>query len=689
MTNAPPRHTLQQVVLAELGLRAIGGAEPGDLAAYAARAAAEALGAPLAAVLDREGDALVLVAGDGWPDGLLGQPLLTARNAHAAEALASGEPVLLAAPVPAALAAEGVASGLAVRLGGAGEPAGLFAVYDRKARDFDAEAHAFVAAIAAILAGARERARTEQALRESEVQFRRLTDSAPVLIWVNGLDGCEFVNRPYFDFLGLGEVDVRGYDWARFIHPDDRDGYLNAYRDAMAREERFEAQFRFRRHDGEYRWMLSVGVPRRSASGALLGYTGSTLDVTDLKQAEASLRESEARARAVLETTVDGVITISTAGIIESFNDAAERIFGYRADEVIGKNVNVLMPEPYHSEHDGYIRAYRETGQRRIIGIGREVVGRRKDGSTFPMDLAVSEVQLPGRKIYTGFIRDISARRELEQEVLRIAEEERRRIGQDLHDGLGQMLTGTTLIARGLARRLHAEESESADAADEVVRLVKEADTFARALARGLVPVEMEAGGLDAVLERLCANAERLFGIACSFEALGDKETDRYLPEVAPNHLFRIAQEAVSNAVRHGQARHVAISLARAPDRFRLVVHDDGRGFPGLVRSAGADRLDEHTLEAPSHDGPTRPGTEAPLGGPSGGPSGGAAPTVRSQDNRGMGVRIMHYRARILGGALEIRSSSEGGTLVTCTVPTRRPLASETVPADEDTHPRR
>src|SRR5690606_17056992 len=159
-----------------------------------------------------------------------------------------------------------------------------------------------------------------------------------------------------------------------------------------------------------------------------------------------------------------------------------------------------------------------------------------------------------------------------------------------------------------------------------------------------------------------------LFGIACTFEPTGDPgEVDHRLPDEAPTHLFRIAQEAVSNAVRHGQARHVHITLMRAPDRLRLVVRDDGTGFPALVRSAGSDRLDERTLE---------------------GPAAGAAP-ARPHDNRGMGVRIMHYRARILGGALGIRPFAKGGTIVTCTEPGRRASALTLTPADEDAHPLR
>lgn len=353
-----------------------------------------------------------------------------------------------------------------------------------------------------------------------------------------------------------------------------------------------------------------------------------------------ALHESEARARAVVETTVDGVITIDERAIIESFNPAAERIFGYTASEVRGKNIAVLMPEPYRTEHDGYVNAYLTTGHRRIIGIGREVRGRRKDGSTFPMDLAVSESIMPdGRRVFTGLIRDISERRELEQEVLRIAEAERRRIGQDLHDGLGQMLTGTALIARGVARQLAAHDSPFVEDAEEVVQHIKEADAFARSLARGLVPVELEANGLSAALNRLAHNAERLFGIECSFTSSGNVEAAA-LSDPIPTHLFRIAQEALSNAVRHGRARHVSITLAYGIGQLRLRVEDDGAGVPMTLRTGG--------LERPAD-----------------------SPPMHQDENRGMGIRIMHYRARVMGGALEIRPGTAGGTVVTCTLPLR------------------
>jgi len=348
-------------------------------------------------------------------------------------------------------------------------------------------------------------------------------------------------------------------------------------------------------------------------------------------ETEQALRESEAKARAILETTVDGIITIDADGVIESFNAAAEDIFGYEAEEVLGKNVTVLMPSPYREEHDEYLRSYHETGRRKIVGIGREVTGLRKDGSTFPMDLAVSEVELGDRTLFTGVVRDISERRRLEQEILNISEQERRRIGQDLHDGLGQMLTGIGLLSQDLARQLEAEGHERADDMAEITDLVKEADQYARDLSRGLTPVDLEAGGLRDALRRLSQNAERMFEVGCTFEEVG---TGLVHNSTAATHLYRISQESLSNAVRHGEAEHVKITLAVGGEQIRLRVRDDGTGFE-----------------------------------------------PKAMDKAGMGVRIMNYRARIIGGTLEVSSTPGDGAVVTCTVPRTAHPDGESSPA--------
>ncbi len=127
-----------------------------------------------------------------------------------------------------------------------------------------------------------------------------------------------------------------------------------------------------------------------------------------------SLQENVLFTQAILDNVIDGIITIDNRGIVQSFNRAAETIFGYTGGEIIGRNVNMLMPEPYHSEHDDYIENYHATGIQRIIGIGREVEGRRKDGSIFPMDLAVSRSTHNGQPLFIGLVRDITERKRVE-----------------------------------------------------------------------------------------------------------------------------------------------------------------------------------------------------------------------------------------------------------------------------------
>ena len=335
-----------------------------------------------------------------------------------------------------------------------------------------------------------------------------------------------------------------------------------------------------------------------------------------------ALVESEAKMRAILNTAVDGIITIDERGTVESYNAAAERLFGYRADEVIGRNVKMLMPEPHQSEHDGYMLNYLRTGRARIIGIGREVFGLRKDGTTFPMDLAVSEVKVGERRLFTGVVRDLTERKRLERELLEISDREQRRIGQDLHDGLGQVLAGVGYMVSALHQRLNSRGADERDDAKQISDLVTQAIAHARGISHGLHPVRAMETGLMTALEELSHHVEQVYRIECEFRC------DEPVPisdAAAATHVYRIAQEAVNNAIRHGHARKVTIALKREDDEGTLVVADDGVGF-----------------------------TEVP----------GA--------KKGMGLHIMRYRAAGIGATLALRPGAAGGTVVTCTFPMNR-----------------
>jgi len=347
------------------------------------------------------------------------------------------------------------------------------------------------------------------------------------------------------------------------------------------------------------------------------------LPVTERSTAsEDAVRDREARLRAILETAVEGIITIDERGTIESFNPASEKIFGYHAPEVIGKNVNVLMSTPHHEQHDGYLKNYQHSGHAKVIGIGRETFARKKDGTLFPMDLSVSEVQLSDRRIFTGFIRDITERKRLEKEILEISEREQRRIGQDLHDGLCQHLAGIEMLSEVLAQKLMSKSKDGSARATEIAKAVRDSIGQTRLLARGLSPVTLESEGLMSALAELALNTEKMFRVRCVFDC---PDVVKFDDHAAATHLFRIAQEAVSNAIKHGKARSLSIQLREDTSHLRLRVDDDGGGFP--EKFAGST---------------------------------------------GMGLRIMQSRIGMVGGTVTIERLPAGGTCVLFMAPKKR-----------------
>src|SRR6266702_2039099 len=302
------------------------------------------------------------------------------------------------------------------------------------------------------------------------------------------------------------------------------------------------------------------------------------------RREQAALRDREARLQAILDTAVEGIITIDGQGLIESFNSAAEAIFGYQASEVIGRNVSVLMPMPYRQEHDRYLADYLRTGHARIIGIGREVVGLRKDGTIFPMDLSVSEVRLEERRLFAGFVRDITERKRLEKEILEISEREQRRVGHGLHDGLCQHLAGIELMSQVLEQNLAKKSKAAAAQAAKIAEHVREAISQTRMLARGLSPIEVEARGLMAALEELASNTEKMFRIRCRFECPAPVLVRN---DAAATHLYRIAQEAINNAIKHAKPKRVVVRLSALGDQASLTVTDNGIGFVQKPRQKG------------------------------------------------------------------------------------------------------
>ncbi|QDS88080.1 Sensor protein FixL [Rosistilla ulvae] len=245
--------------------------------------------------------------------------------------------------------------------------------------------------------------------------FQQLADPLPSLVWTCRPDGeADFFNRKWHERTGQSPDEAIGWGWSDVIHPEDRDRVVNDWGRMVRNPKSYEFQTRYRMADGSYCWHLVRAEPMFDENNEVTHWFGIS---TDIDATHVSQEGSEALTKAVVESAVDAIITIDQRGTIQSFNPAAVRLFGYAAAEAIGRNVKELMPEPYHSQHDRYVGNYLATGERKIIGIGREVIGRRKDGSTFPMELAVSELQIAGQRIFSGIVRDISDRKRLESEL--------------------------------------------------------------------------------------------------------------------------------------------------------------------------------------------------------------------------------------------------------------------------------
>jgi PAS domain S-box-containing protein len=460
---------------------------------------------------------------------------------------------------------------------------------------------------------------------KSIIQQARIFDISQdaIFLWQNP-GGIQFWNKGAIDLYGYTEREALGKVSHRLLKtkfPISRKELIAALRTKGSWEGELRQRTRDRRDI-----IVSARLQLVPGSGKQLLVLESTRDLTEARQNQARLeqhlRETAARLKGIVETAVDGIITINDRGIVETMNPAAEKIFGYRAREVIGKNVSMLMPEPYRSQHDDYLDRYRHTREPRIIGSGREVRGRRKDGTEFPLDLAVSENDLGSRQIFTGLVRDITSRKRLEEEIIEISEHEQRRIGSDLHDDLCQRLAGIRFGCDILKKKL--SNSENPDLLERVDKLADEltrAIEHTRVLARGMAPVALEKNGLASALHELTQSLCKLFAVGCTFEARSNIAINDV---IAATHLYRIVQEAMTNALKHGQATKIKVTLDQMGDEAILRIKDNGCGFSQAT----------------------------------------------ANEAQGMGLRTIRYRAGMVPAYLQIESRLNRGTTITCTFPT-------------------
>jgi two-component system sensor kinase FixL len=392
-------------------------------------------------------------------------------------------------------------------------------------------------------------------------------------------------------------------------------------------------------------------TPLRDEDGVLQGYAKVVRDISERLAAEEALRAGEAHLRSILETVPDAMVVIDEQARIQSFSATAVRQFGYHPDEVVGENIKILMPEPYKTRHDDYMERYLTTGERRIIGIGRVVVGQRKDGSTFPMELAVGEMRSGGQRYFTGFIRDLTERQQTET---RLQELQSELVHMSRFTALGEMastlaheinqpLTAIANYLKGCRRILQRMEGEQvamlrdgvSQAADQALRAGDVIRHLREFVARG--ESERHVENLPKLIEEASALAlvgAKEKGVRVRFNLDPDAPlvlADRIQIQQVLLNLVRNAIEAMQDAPR----RELEIGTRAQPDegQVAVVVADTGPGIAPEI----AERLFQPFVTSKKH-------------------------------GMGVGLSICRTIVESHGGKISVRSEAGVGTTFTFTL---------------------
>jgi PAS domain S-box-containing protein len=416
------------------------------------------------------------------------------------------------------------------------------------------------------------------------------------------IDGKQ-VNLPS-PFPGMQKLMMR-------VHPADRAAMNRAIHHAFRYHAEVQREFRLKAGSGRYRWYAAIARPLFDGGHQPRGLVGIIQDISRRRDSEVRLRRSEELLRATTANTADTLVLVDTGLRVRFINRG---IGGMTIEQIIGREIDVLLPE---AARDGVLEKLRH-----ILHTGETATYEfeaAEDGQVQYFENRAVLVRDDG--IGTGIsisTRDITERKRLEQEILDVSGRERQSIGRDLHDGLGQELTGVALMLRGLANRVQQHCPDALHSVNEIVGLVNESIENARSLARGLLPVRAETGGLTFALRELAARSRDLYELEVNFRA--EVRPELRLDETDASHLYRIAQEALTNSARHGHATLVDIFLFGNRNTFLLSITDNGEGI--------------HL--------PMSPYT-------------------------GMGLKIMRYRAGMIGAKFEITPNEPHGTVVRIT----------------------
>ncbi len=461
-----------------------------------------------------------------------------------------------------------------------------------------------------------DRKLTEEALRRNKERLNAIIDNIPAMTYTGSMKGrVSFISENVRELTGYTSQELYEADpgfFLRRIHPDDREAMKGALGDLAAEGIPLDLEFRFRKKDGEWIWVHDQAAVTFEEDGVQCHY-GMAFDVTERREAEEALRRSEERYHALIEN-IPGVTWVSERGGRTAFiSPNVEEIYGYSPREIYEGGAEIwfgrIHPDDREAVEVGFDRLMR---LRKPLDIEYRI--QRKDGQWIWLnDRAATRFEEGDTTYAYGVFTDITEKKRLENQVVEISDWERQRMGQELHDDLGQQLTGLSALTSSLRARLASEGRPETKDAARIEEIAKGAVLHTRNLARGLYPHDVTGKSLPEAIRSLGKTAEALFGISCPVRVEGKF---REIQEEEALHLFRICQESINNAMKHGGAKTVSVSLEMGQSSLSLGIEDDGRGF-------GLESVQE-----------------------------------------GMGLSVMRCRADLLGGSLEVKSSPGEGTTI-------------------------
>lgn len=338
--------------------------------------------------------------------------------------------------------------------------------------------------------------------RREQLDLRDLIETLPALVLCALPDGSvEFANRAFHEYTGCSLQQLRGREWHTLVHADDHPDFMNQWNATLASGTAFETQARLRRTDGQYRWFLI----RKALAVSLTQNTGPSLrtliaceDIDDRKQEEIARRYSDESYRVVVETASDAIISIDVNGTIQFTNPATERIFGHKAQDLIGKSLTMLMPEFLREAHENGFKRYLATSQKHMNWQGTEFTAMRKNGEKFPVEASFGELNKDGHRIFTGLVRDISERKQAEEakQALQMTQIELERVSR---------LTTMGELAASIAHEVNQPLAAIANNGNACLRLLANDNLQPEVLRRALKEIVADTTRASTVIARIRA----------------------------------------------------------------------------------------------------------------------------------------------------------------------------------------